>query len=324
MAITLLTAKSGVDGATLTSGAGGNSDFDSVIVTGTTPGTATVRLNWPTTGQRGARFAGTGNSGNLYGQEALSASDTVKLEIPFRHEAAPTAEANAIWMGNGATRQLLIGVATTGNLRVRDAAAAAVSGGLMTAAIPTATSNHVILLFVNRATGVVKVQLWLRGGASPVTNGTLSLTGVSLGSLNFTSLRLGSKASTSTTAYDATYGEVIIDTAATDIGLPSWLGPPVMDTTPTPSFYEFVDLSGTTVTTGPVAYTASPSTGVVGTSTGIFLPASTTVDIDYTITATDTGIAPPNTSTLEWTVDAVSGSAVARQRLRIYNGTILA
>lgn len=321
---TLLSAKSGVDGATLVAGAGGNTDFDSLIIANAA-GTSTVRLNFPTTGARGARFnSANTTSGTNYGSEGISPStDRIRLEIPYRHEAQPTGDANILYLGTGGTRGAVIQFGASGAIRVRNAANTNL-GSSSTGVLPTANNNYVLLFFANRVTGVVKCQLWLRGASTPVAGADLSFTGASIGTAAWDVLRFGSKASTHAISYDNTYGDIIIDTDSTDIGSPSWLGPPVIDTSPTPSFYQFLDLSGTTATTGPVAYTASPSTGVVGTSSGIFLPASTTVDIDYVITATDTGLAPPNTATLDWTVDAVAGAAQARQRLRRYNGTILA
>lgn len=294
MPITRFGFESGANGDTATGGPG-NTGLTAVSATG---GTAQISTTWAQAGTRSLKFVATTTSGVVYGYITITSATALYVEAYVNLSGTPSSETGFLYIGTGATRQISLAMTTTRTIRVRDGANA--NAYTSTAAVALNTPTKVCFFATqNATTGTFRLAF----GDNPFTSfdsDSGTLTAQNTGAAAYDQIRIGTKISTGTTAWDAMFVDEFGYQAGT-AGFP--VAAPVISGPASQTPYVFFNLSGTTVDVGPVAYTASPSTNVVATSTGLFLPAPTDGSTTtYTVTATDTG----NSATATTSVDVAT------------------
>lgn len=275
----------GNDGNTLSTA---NSDADSVVATG---GTNVIDVDEVYSISRSVLSTATSTSGGVYWTRTINSTTTLGADMYIRFTSLPSGECTIILYMSGSTQCIRLNLTSTGQLRIRDAAA---GGGAniwtSTATMSTGTWYRISVFATQHAsTGTVRAAFYTGGGTTPLDDSTL-LTGRNTGVGAYGQIRWGTKASTSTTSYTANIDDYAYDEAASGL-LPVEAVSPVLPSDPqTVSYYVFLDLSATTFGTGPVEFSATPSTNVVDTPTGLYLPVNADGSVtSYTVTATDTG-----------------------------------
>jgi hypothetical protein len=285
MAIVRDTFTAGSNGNTL---ATTNTDADFVSLTG---GTGVISTAQAFSATRSALLTGTVTSGSLYLQRTIASTTTIGSDMYMYWTALPSAEVAIWWSGTGTTRSVTLNVSATGQLVIRDAGGA---GGAAqwtsTATMTTGTWYRVSVYATQHAsTGTVRAAFYSGTSSTALADSTL-LTGKNTGAAAYNTLRWGNKGSTSTATSTVYIDDYAYDTAATGLLPPDVssaapvLPPDPQNTSP----FVFIDLSATTFDTGPITFSASPSTGVIVRSDGLLLPVNPDGSVtSYTITATD-------------------------------------
>ncbi len=265
-----------------------NSDADTVVVTG---GTVNIDTAIVWSASRSVLGTSTSTSGGAYWTRNITPTSALSTDFYIRWVTLPSADiAIMVWM-MGTTQAMRLNVTPTGQLRLRDAGT---SGGasiyLSTATMATGTWYRVVLYATqNATTGTTRVAFYNASTKALIEDSTL-LTGRNTGASPYDSARWGIKATTSTSTATANIDDYAFDVSATGL-MPFESTNPILPSNPqTYSYYEFLDLSATVFTTGPLVFSAVPSTGVVATSTGLYLPvAADGSATNYTIIADDNG-----------------------------------
>lgn len=287
-----------------------NTGFDSIVNSG---GTFTISTAWAQVGTRSVKGVATSASGGVYGQKTIPATTALYVEGWLNLTGSPSAEVPLIVYATGATRQVSVALTTARELRMRDAAAAGGANQFTTSAVPLAPVKVCFFATQNATTGTFRLAWSGTAPYSTFDSDSTTLTGKNTGAAAYDTIRVGAKATASSITLDsAPWDQFGWEPDGT--GFP--VTPPTMSTMQTLTAYQFLNLTGTTVAVGPVAYTASPSTGVVATATGLFLPAPATGTTTYTVTATDTGNGA--TTTISKDVTAALGGGV---KTRVWSGT---
>jgi hypothetical protein len=284
--------ESGANNDTATTG---NTGATTILATG---GTLQISTTWAQAGTRSIKGIATSTSGVVYAQYTIGTATALYVEMYIDLSGTPSAETGFLFIGTGTTRQISLAMTTSRTIRVRDGANAAAYTSSAVVALSTPTK---VCFFVtqNASTGTFRLAF----GDTPFTSfdsDSTTLTAQNTGAAGYDSIRIGPKISTGTMAWDALF---IDDFTYLTGGAGFPVAAPVISGPASQTPYVFFNLSATTVAVGPVAYTASPSTGVLGTSTGIYLPAPTDGStLTYTVTATDTG----NSATATTSVDVAT------------------
>lgn len=314
MAITVLDFESGANGDSITSNPG-NSGFTSHVTTGGTLQISTGGT--PPSGTRCMLSTGTSANGGVYGSKAITATATLAYDFDFKIDTLPSAEAYFFWVGHTSisTRAFAIAMATDGKIRVRDSANAAKWAGAATTSTTTLATNtwYRISVFAtqNATTGSFRVVIYAANGTTVIEDTTLQ-SNINTGSANFDGFRAGIKTSTGTGTGAFRYDRIRYDETASAILAAPTAVPPVLPGSWTNQYYEYLDLSATTSDVGPIVFSASPSTNVVGDGEdGIFLPVNDDGTVTaYTITVTDTGNGATDTMSYDASLQGVGSDII--------------
>jgi hypothetical protein len=288
MALTKYGFESGNNGDTATPG---NTGAGFITATG---GTLTISTAWAHAGTRSMRGVATSTSGSVYGQWVIAAQTAFYAEMWLYLTGTASAEVGFFWYGTGSTRAISLNGTVERFLRVRDAAGASM---VTSTVMPLNTPIKVKVFSTQNATTGTLRCAWSDTPPYATYNwDSGTLTGKNTGAAAYDTIRVGAKTSVSTT----TWADIFIDDWGWEGGLAGFpINPPVIGGLEQ-SAYVFLDLSDTTVDVGPVDFSASPSTGVVDTATGLFLPAPTDGSTTtYTVTATDTGNGATDTASVD-------------------------
>lgn len=288
----------------------GNTGLDSIV---TGAGTAQISTAWAHSGTRSVKFVANTTNAGVYAQKSITAATALYAEAFIYVTGNPTAEIPLLYIGSSTQRGLNVCLTTARELRIRDADIGAGASRHTTTAIPLNTKVKICLFAttgtLSTYTGTFRVAWSQTAPYTTYDSDSGVVTAMLTALANYDTIRIGAKVETRTAALDSvSFDDFGWESGGTNFPISS--PPPVLGSNLSQSPYVFLDMSGTTVTTGPVSYSATPSTGVVATSTGLFLPAPTDgTTKTYTVTATDTGNST-NTSTSIDVSAAVGGIGV--------------
>ncbi len=281
MALTRWGFESGTNGDVL-NGTNANADF--AVVTG---GTATISTAQKFEGTRAALMTATTTSGSVYFQKTVTTTSQLGVDAFIYLTALPTTESGIIWVGNGATRQCHLAIATDGKIRIRDGGG---SGGASlwtsTASMALSTWYRVSFFATQDATaGTIRAAFYAGSSASPIDDSTL-LTGRNTGASQYTLFRIGPKVSTGTgeeTLYVDYYG---YDSAATSL-LPIASAPvAVASASGLVSYVNASTSTGTGLTYG-ISQTSGPTKTATNIGTGQWIiPVDASSNTTWLITIT--------------------------------------
>lgn len=295
-----------------------NSSSDTVINSG---GTAVISTAQSAHGTRSALFTGTSTSGALYLSKAVTATATIGVDAYIYMTSAPDAETTFLWVGASTTREISLAVATTRQIRIRDGGGAGgTSIWTSTAAIPLNTWIRISLVSSQGASnGTVRAAFYTGDSTTPVEDSTL-LTSRNTGASPYTVVRVGVKTSTGTNQCVSYFDDWAYDTEAVALLPPYGSVPPTLGTASVDYTMAYIDMSGTTFTVGPGAYSATPSTGTHSTSSGIIVPRDTNGNtITYVVTATDLGSGASASTNVA--VNGVSPFVQGQSESVVWNGS---
>lgn len=287
-------------GANLDPATAPNTGANSTVASG---GSMAISTSWAKSGSRSLKCIATSTSGVVYASYTVTSSTSIYIELFIYLTGSPSAEIPIMFIGTGATRCLTMGLTTTRGLIVRDAGGAGGAAIATLSAVPLNTAVKVCFVATQSATtGTLRVAWSDTSPYGTFNSDSGSLTSKNTGAAAYDTVRIGAKASTGIQTLDAIY----YDDWGYQTGLSAFpTTPPVINGTQAQSSYVFLDMSLTTFDVGPIAYSASPSTGTVPAASGIFLPAPASGTTTYTVTATDTGNGGTATTSVD--VDAQTG-----------------
>lgn len=191
------------------------------------------------------------------------------------------------------------------------------TGGVLwtsgTTALPTAQWLRCeIGMTSGTGTGTYKMDWYLLDSTTPITNLSVDLAGQTFGTFQIGRIRLGRTYATGSVA------DFYIDSIGYEESTTTYIGPHVEVDPDAPMFGtltqvegKFIDLTGVTFAVGPGTFSVSPTTGVIETDDGMFLPPGT-----YTITANDTG----NSTSTDQLVVVAAGGTSAVSEMVVWDG----
>lgn len=277
---TVTTAEANADNVTATSG--------SIVI-------STARA---IEGTRSALMDTTTTSGATFFSKTVADTSQIGVDIYINIVAYPSAEAPVIWVGNGSSRQFSLAVSVDGKIRIRDAGGA---GGTNLWTATNAMSLNTwyrisIYATQNAATGTVRAAYYSGNSPTPIEDSTL-LTGRNTGSLQYTTIRLGVKASTGTSTMTAYFDNYGYDTAATGL-LPTGASGPTASATASSSM-SYVDATtstGTSITYSIAQISGPTKTPVTVTDGKWLIPMDSSLSTTWTITVTQSDLQTATTN----------------------------
>jgi hypothetical protein len=315
MSVTRWGFESGANGDALTAV---NSGSDFFLTTG---GTAALSTAQKMHGTQSALFTSTSTSGVLYLSKTIAATTQVGVDMYIYVTAPPSTEDGLIWVGDGATRGVSIGLTPTMFPRLRNGAAA---GGTAIWTSGTAMSLNTwyrlsILTSYGTTTGTIRGAFYAGDSTTPLADSG-TLTSQNAGATPYTTMRVGTKVGTGTVTMTAYIDDWAYDASAVSLLPPYGSTPPTLGTPAINYDLAHINMSGTTFPIGPGSYSVSPSTGTFVTNTGVLVPRDMSGNtISYQVTATDLGSGA--TATTSVSVTGKSSFVNGHTESRVWNGS---
>lgn len=305
----------GSDGEVLGSS---NANADYVVFTG---GTGVISTTRAMHGTRSALLTGNSTSGGMYIYKTFAATSTLGADTYIYITAAPSSELTLLWMGDGSTRGISLGIADTMALRIRNGAG---GGGASVWTSSTTLSLNTwyrisLVASPGTTTGTVRAAYYAGDATTPIADSGL-LTNQNTGAEPYTAIRLGVKANTTTFTMTANFDDWAYDTEAVALLPPYGTAQPTLGTPTVEYDMAYINMSSTTFTVGPGSYSAVPSSGTYGANSGVVVPRDMNGGtITYVVTATDQGTGSAISTSVD--VEGVSPFVRGHSESRVWDGS---